>query len=778
MSLHGSFIKVHEKLGLSFKNSRELNRIIDGLPAQRPRFKREEIVVAGESYDVHFRDIIECVRALYGDPEFARHLVFLPERHYADADHTKRLYHDMHTGNWWWAVQKSIEKLTPGATVMPIIISSDKTQVTLFGNKAAYPVYVTIGNLPKDIRSKPSQRGQVLLGYLPTAKLEHITNKAARRRTLANLFHACMSRILEPLRKPGVDGMAMTSGDGVTRRVHPILAAFVGDYPEQVLVTGVKSGQCPICQVPHDELGEHCDVEYPLRDINQTLDVLDTADESPTGFLRACEDAGIKPIYAPFWQHLPYADIYLSITPDILHQLFQGLVKHLVSWIKSVYVTAEIDARCRSLPPNHNLRLFLKGITPLSRLTGREHSHICRVLLGLIIDMRLPENLHPGRLVLAVRAMLDFVYLSQYPVHSGDSLNSLQDALRQFHTNKDVFLDLGIRSHFNFPKLHFPQHYRFLIESLGSADNFNTEYTERLHIDFAKDAYRASNHKDEFPQMTLWLERKEKILRHEQYMQWCQLGRPALDVVNPLHAKQDSHVKMTRYPSAKAVSFDHLASAYGARDFRLCLSRFIVRHNDPTCSRAHVEHLAANLRLNFRAVATYHKAKFWESDFPRYRHASDEYDVVHVTPSRFNTRQREVPGRFDTVLVNDGSGGLLGVQGYRIAQIRAIFSIPQREVTRLFPHQDAPRYLVYVEWFSPFRQPEPHHGMYKISRALRDGLRLAAVIPLENIRRSIHLYPSFGRQVPQEWNSSNVLELCEKFFANPFTDRHVYGTMF
>ncbi|THG93027.1 hypothetical protein EW026_g8086 [Hermanssonia centrifuga] len=143
---------VHKKLGLSYKNSRELNRIIDGLPVQRPQFKHEEIVVAGESYDVHFRDIIECVQALYGDPEFARHLVFLPERHYADADHTKRLYHDMHTGKWWWAVQKSIEKVTPGATIMPIIISSDKTQVTLFGNKAAYPVYVTIGNLPKDIR--------------------------------------------------------------------------------------------------------------------------------------------------------------------------------------------------------------------------------------------------------------------------------------------------------------------------------------------------------------------------------------------------------------------------------------------------------------------------------------------------------------------------------------------------------------------------------------------------------------------------------------------------
>jgi hypothetical protein len=44
----------------------------------------------------------------------------------------------------------------------------------------------------------------------------------------------------------------------------------------------------------------------------------------------------------------------------------------------------------------------------------------------------------------------------------------------------------------------------------GASDNYNTEYTERLHIDLAKDAYRSTNFKDTFPQMTLWLERKEK----------------------------------------------------------------------------------------------------------------------------------------------------------------------------------------------------------------------------------------------------------------------------
>lgn len=95
---------MQEKLGLSYKNSRELNKIVDSLPASLPKFKREEISVAGETY---FRDVLECLRSLFGDPEFVPHLVFLPERHYADSDRTVRLFHDMHTGKWWWATQVS-----------------------------------------------------------------------------------------------------------------------------------------------------------------------------------------------------------------------------------------------------------------------------------------------------------------------------------------------------------------------------------------------------------------------------------------------------------------------------------------------------------------------------------------------------------------------------------------------------------------------------------------------------------------------------------------------
>lgn len=120
---------------------------------------------------------------------------------------------------------------------------------------------------------------------------------------------------------------------------------------------------------------------------------------------------------------------------------------------------------------------------------------------------------------------------------------------------------------------------------------------------------------------------------------------------------------MTTHPSMKAVNFDHLAEEYGAVDFVFCLCEFIVRFNNPNISRAQLNWLLANYQLQFNTVAVYHKAKFWESDFSLYRHASDEYNVIHATPARTNTRQQLIPSRFDTALICESGGGRLGIDG-------------------------------------------------------------------------------------------------------------------
>ncbi|KAI0733010.1 hypothetical protein BC629DRAFT_1586009 [Irpex lacteus] len=666
--------KIHEKLDLSYKNS---------------------LVVKDNSFDFYYRDIIACIRALFGDPDFAPHLVFVPERHYADKDHTTRLYHDMHTGKWWWSTQAALERnpKTAGATIIPVIISSDKTQLTLFRNKSAYPVYITIGNLPKHIRRQGSRHGQILLGYLPASHFDHITSATERRRAVANVFHACMRVIVAPLSKAGIEGVLMTSGDGVTRRCHPIFSNYVGDYPEQVLVTLV----------------------LPPRDVEPILEALRSIEEGVDKFIEACADIGIKPVAYPFWQDLPFVNIYRSITPDILHQLYQGLIKHLVKWLTHAYGANEIDARCRRLPLNHNVRNFHKGLSKLQRLSGVEHAQISQIILGLIVDLRLPGGESPVRLVTAVRALLDFLYLARHPIQTDVTLTAIDRAWADFHTYKS-----GFRStNFNFPKAHNPGHYSYYIKLYGTTDNYNTETTERLHIDFAKDAYRSTNHKDEFPQMTLWLERREKLWRHTQYIAF----RTGVQPMGQRRKPGLARVRIAKTPSARSVSFDDLADHYGAKDIVNAMVQFVAKTNHPGYSARQVERAAVQVHLPTDRVPVYWTMNITNGSPHEFIDAPDDADKVHVRPPRTDSHGRRVEGRFDTALVDIGnsSGNNRSLSQLRVAQVRAIFSLKDGDRQLLFGDSHAtvaPQRFAYVEWFSKFpKSPGQHHRLYKVQRS-------------------------------------------------------------
>jgi hypothetical protein len=114
-------------------------------------------------------------------------------------------------------------------------------------------------------------------------------------------------------------GIAMVSEDGIWHRCHPILASFVGDYPEQVLVTCTYYGHCPKCLAPWDQLGEH--THFSSQDHNDTIKAYFLADGDIHTFHVACRDAGLKLVFHPFWESFPLMDIFLLITLDILHQL-------------------------------------------------------------------------------------------------------------------------------------------------------------------------------------------------------------------------------------------------------------------------------------------------------------------------------------------------------------------------------------------------------------------------------------------------------------------------
>jgi hypothetical protein len=213
--------------------------------------------------------------------------------------------------------------------------------------------------------------------------------------------------ILAPIASYGETGLPMMSGDRVWRHCHPIFAVFIGNYPEQALVTCMYYGRCPKCTIAPDELGKY--QTFPRRMQSKAIETYLLADdENVHAFHLACHEDHLKPVFWPFWACLPLVDIFISITADILHQMLQGMMKHLIKWLVKIFGSAAIDSRCKAMLPNHKTTLFAKGISTLSRVSGQEHKRMCAILFGLVVDLPLAGGMDSSCLIRAVRVLLDF----------------------------------------------------------------------------------------------------------------------------------------------------------------------------------------------------------------------------------------------------------------------------------------------------------------------------------------------------------------------------------
>ena len=54
-------------------------------------FLMHEVMVGNKICEVFFQDIIACLRALFGDPNFDAILVLVPKKHYTDEEQKVRI---------------------------------------------------------------------------------------------------------------------------------------------------------------------------------------------------------------------------------------------------------------------------------------------------------------------------------------------------------------------------------------------------------------------------------------------------------------------------------------------------------------------------------------------------------------------------------------------------------------------------------------------------------------------------------------------------------------
>ncbi|KAI5842158.1 hypothetical protein DFP73DRAFT_480379 [Morchella snyderi] len=183
-------------------------------------------------------------------------MVYRPEKSY-DPD-GYQLYSELHTADYWWNTQ---EKLPAGATIVPITRSSDIMYLTNFsGDKKSWPIYLTIGNIPSEIRSKPSNKTHLIPALLPIPPkvIGDAASKGRLRTWAAETPCSVLSPVLEPLLHFDQSvGILMRCSDGYARRCWPIMAASMADHMENCNLLSTKFNLCPKCEIPVNKVGEY-----------------------------------------------------------------------------------------------------------------------------------------------------------------------------------------------------------------------------------------------------------------------------------------------------------------------------------------------------------------------------------------------------------------------------------------------------------------------------------------------------------------------------------------
>ena len=148
--------------------------------------------------------------------------------------------------------------------MVPIIGMSDQRNLTdLSADKKAWPVCMTIGNLPSTIRNRPGSIVILLLGLLPIPPQLAKSSRADKLQRLINAaLHGVFELIFAPLNGAVWEGAPIDCADGKIRRCFRIMSGWITDHMENVTLHAIKSNACPNCEVPPEELGSpaghHC----------------------------------------------------------------------------------------------------------------------------------------------------------------------------------------------------------------------------------------------------------------------------------------------------------------------------------------------------------------------------------------------------------------------------------------------------------------------------------------------------------------------------------------
>ncbi|QRW22532.1 helicase swr-1 [Rhizoctonia solani] len=309
-------------------------------------------------------------------------------------------------------------------------------------------------------------------------------------------------------------------------------------------------------------------------------------------------------------------------------------------------------------------------------------------------------------------------------------------------------------------------HYLESIWQMGAADGYITKTPKRLHIEFAKQAYKATNWHDFFAQMTVYLEQHKHIAKFDAYLHWA-IPKYANNLQTQQGVYKDPAApgwQLAQISPVPPIPISILSQVYSIHNFEFYMNKFFDNYNIPLV-------FSPDNRLTVFPKAT----QIIDNAF-----ATALVDCVHASPVPSVLGS---PGAFDMVLIKKAEPGqgqfpgrlTYGMPAHCIGQVCLIF--------KLLPHYNIHNPLVYIQQFDrpSWRAPLVEVNMYRVKQTCHtqqyDKCYVEEVIPLVLICQTCHLIPQFGRpkNTPLiDTPTADPLELFENFFINSYFDLHTF----
>jgi len=147
--------------------------------------------------------------------------------------------------------------LPEGATLLGIILSSDKTNISsLTSDHIAHPLLISLANIPMKTQLKTSSKAFLLTALLPVPKFLH-KNKHMQSVLMDHLIYRCLDIVLELLKQATHEGVMLS--DPLSLRCYCFtlqVVSYIVDTPKAMMLSGIGGKTSPVTMAMYKQFGD------------------------------------------------------------------------------------------------------------------------------------------------------------------------------------------------------------------------------------------------------------------------------------------------------------------------------------------------------------------------------------------------------------------------------------------------------------------------------------------------------------------------------------------